>query len=232
MGSGYYVEPTHPARVAAMSEDEIAREIIREFREGVGDSGIRAGSIGEIGSSWPMTAQEIKVFRAAGYAQRELNCGLTIHPGRHPDSPPQIINVLGEVGTDLRRVVIGHVERTVMDPGALRRIGEVGCFIQYDLFGTEITATFPYQEFGIDIPSDAQRLDSISALVQAGYADQILVSHDVGSKHRTRRFGGLGYDHFIRDIVPWMPRRGFDAAIIDKILVDNPRRAFAMRAAG
>ena len=126
-------------------------------------------------------------------------------------------------------MVIGHVDRTVPDVDGLKEIASEGCFIQYDLFGTEVTATFPYQFYGIDMPSDPQRLDRIAALVAGGHDDQILVAHDVSTKHRTRRFGGLGYDHFLRDIVPWMPRRGFSEATIHKIIVDNPRRAFAMR---
>ena len=228
MGAGYYVGATYPAYVAGMSEDDITAEIIREFRVGVGDTGIRAGSIGEIGSSVPITEEEKKVFRAAGRAQAELGCGLTTHPGRVRDSPFEIIELLRGAGADLSRVVIGHIDRTVPDIDGLRRIAEAGCFVQYDLFGTETTATFPYQHYGIDMPSDAQRLDRIAALVKAGHGDQLLVAHDVGSKHRTRRYGGVGYDHFLRDIVPWMPKRGFDQATIQKIIVDNPRRAFAM----
>jgi phosphotriesterase-related protein len=232
MGSGYYVEATHPAAVAAISAEAIADEIIREVRHGVDDTGIRAGSIGEIGSSWPITSEETKVFRAAGLAQAELGCGLSVHPGRHPDSPFQVIEILRDAGADMERVVVGHVERTVMEHDRLRQIGDAGCFIEYDLFGMEVTATHPYQAAGIDIPSDAQRLDSISALVRAGYGNRILVSHDVCTKHRTRRYGGLGYDHIVRDIVPWMRLRGFDPASIDRILVDNPRRAFAMPVPG
>ena len=228
MGAGYYVQSTFPERVATMSEDDITAEIVREFREGVGDTGIRAGAIGEIGSSVPITADEIKVFRAAGRAQVELKCGLTTHPARVRESPFEIIEILREVGTDLTRVVIGHVDRTVPDVDGLKEIAATGCYIQYDLFGTEVTATFPYQFYGIDMPSDPQRLDRIAALVEAGYGEQILVAHDVSTKHRTRRFGGLGYDHFLRDIVPWMPKRGFDQTQIRKLIVDNPRRAFAI----
>jgi phosphotriesterase-related protein len=228
MGAGYYVQPTFPERVASMSEDEITAEIIKEFREGVGDTGIRAGSIGEIGSSVPITADETKVFRAAGRAQAELKCGLTTHPARVRESPFQIIDILREVGADLTRVVLGHIDRTVPDIDGLKELAAAGCFIQYDLFGTEVTATFPYQFYGIDMPSDAQRLDRIAALVDAGHGDQVLVAHDVSTKHRTRRYGGLGYDHFLRDIVPWMPKRGFDERVIRKLIVENPRRAFAI----
>lgn len=228
MGSGYYVQPTHPPHVAQLSEDDITREIIREFADGVGPERIRAGSIGEIGSSWPLTDEEAKVFRAAGRAQRELGCALTTHPGRHPDSPAQIIELLESVGSDLERVVIGHIERTTMDIDAQKRIADAGCYVQFDLFGTEITASFPYQEFGIDIPSDAQRLVAISQLVGDGYGDRILVSHDVGSKHRTRRYGGLGYDHFMRDVVPWIEKRGMEPTTVTRIVEENPRRAFAI----
>lgn len=228
MGSGYYVEPTHPAHVAGMSEDDITREIIREFTDGVGATGIRAGSIGEIGSSWPMTEAEAKVFRAAGRAQRELGCALTTHPGRHAESPSQIIELLRSVGTDMDRIIIGHIERTTMDLDEQKRIADAGCYVQFDLFGTEITATFPYQEFGIDIPNDAQRLVAIAGLAADGYGDRILVAHDVGSKHRTRRYGGVGYDHFLRDIVPWMEKRGLGPDLRDGIAEANPRRAFAI----
>ena len=168
MGSGYYVQQTHPAHVATWSEDQITREIIGEFTAGVGPEGIRAGSIGEIGSSWPLTDDEAKVFRAAGRAQRELGCALTTHPGRHPDSPAQIIEILQSVGTDMDRVIIGHIERTTMELDAHKRIADAGCYVQFDLFGTEITATFPYQAFGIDMPSDAQRLRAIGDLSMAG----------------------------------------------------------------
>lgn len=231
MGTGFYVEATHPPEVAAMSSDDVAARIVREVREGVDGTGIRAGLMGEVGCSWPMTDAEVKVLRGAALAQAELGCALSIHPGRHPDAPLEILGVLREAGADLGRVVMGHVERTAFRQDVLRPIADTGCFVEYDLFGTEVTATFPYRSGGIDIPTDAQRLDSIAALVAAGHGDQVLVSHDVCTKHRTRRYGGVGYDHILRDIVPWMPERGFDPGTIDRILVDNPRRAFALPAA-
>jgi len=230
MGAGYYVEPTYPPQVRDMTEQAITDEILSDFRSGVGPSRIKAGVIGEIGSSWPMTAGERKVFRAAGAAQAELDCGLTIHPGRHPDSPMEILEILRGAGADLSRVIMGHIERTVRDTDLLRRIAADGTYIQYDLFGTETTAKFPYRKFRIDIPSDAQRLDQIKELVDSGLEDQILIGHDVGSKHRTRRYGGVGFDHFLRDIMPWMPERGFTEATIQKLAVGNPARALSLPA--
>lgn len=228
MGSGYYVAPTHPPHVSRMTEDQITAEIISDFTRGVADTGIRAGIIGEIGSSWPLVPEEEKVFRAAGAAQVELGCGLTTHPGRHPDSPFQLLRILRSAGADLTRVIIGHIERTVPDLDRLKAVADTGCFLAYDIFGTEVTAKHPYRALGIDIPSDAQRLEQIRALIDAGHGPQLLVSQDVGMKHRTRRYGGIGYDHIVRDILPWMRQRGFEETAINRLVIDNPRRALAM----
>jgi len=230
LGCGYYVAPTHPPSVASMSEEDITQEIIRDIAEGIGDTGIKAGFIGEIGSSWPLVPVEAKVFRAAGAAQAALGCGLSVHPGRHPDSPFEILDILRSRGADPRRVVISHIDRTVQGLDRLKALADTGCYLEYDLFGCETTATFPYQAFGIDMPSDAQRLDLVRALMDAGYGAQLLFSHDVCVKHRTRRYGGPGYDHIVRNILPWMRRRGFTESEVRQPVVDNPRRVFAMPA--
>ena len=231
MGCGYYVAPLHPPQVSRMTEDDITREIIRDMTEGVGDTAVKAGFIGEIGSSWPLVPAEAKVFRAAAAAQATLGCALSVHPGRHPDSPFQLIEILRAGGADLRRVIISHIERTVQKLDRLKALADTGCYLEYDLFGCETTATFPYQAFNIDMPSDAQRLDLARALIDAGYGAQLLFAHDVCTKHRTRRYGGPGYTHVVANILPWMRRRGFTEAEIRLPVIDNPRRAFAMPAA-
>ena len=53
----------------ARSEDAIADAIVRDILEGVGHTGVRAGVIGEVGCSWPLTPNERKVLRASGRAQ-------------------------------------------------------------------------------------------------------------------------------------------------------------------
>ena len=86
MGAGYYVAAAHPADMDRRSEDSIAREIVaRGRRSGVGDTGVRAGLIGEIGNTWPWTENEKKVVRAAVEAQRQTGAPLMIHPGPRPD---------------------------------------------------------------------------------------------------------------------------------------------------
>jgi phosphotriesterase-related protein len=38
------------------------------------------------------------------------------------------------------------------------------------------------------------------------------------------KYGGVGYGHILRSIVPRMKRRGVDDATVTKLLVENPAR--------
>ena len=51
MGAGYYVGASHPPDMDRRTVDELAREMIADVTSGVGDTGIRAGLIGEIGTT-------------------------------------------------------------------------------------------------------------------------------------------------------------------------------------
>ena len=48
-GTGFYIGPSHPGWVQRASLDELAAFMAREISEGVADTGIRCGVIGEIG---------------------------------------------------------------------------------------------------------------------------------------------------------------------------------------
>ena len=58
----------------------------------------------------------------------------------------------------------------------------------------------------------------------AGQFDQILVSQDVAWKVILRSYGGQGYGHILRNIVPRMQAKGMTEEQIHAILVANPRK--------
>jgi phosphotriesterase-related protein len=87
-GSGYYVMRGDTCReLDRKTEDEIADEIVKDLLVGAGDAKIRAGIIGEIGCSWPLQEREKKSLRACARAQKRTGATITIHPGRHENSP-------------------------------------------------------------------------------------------------------------------------------------------------
>lgn len=228
MGSSYYTEAGHPVGMGTRTEDSIQEEIVSDVLIGVEGTGVRAGIIGEVGCSYPLAPNERKVLRASGRAQMMTGAPLLIHPGRDDRSPREIIDVLRDVGADLGRTVIGHLDRTVFDRRVLGELADTGCMLEYDLFGWE-TSHYRYAPH-IDMPNDAERLRWLAWLVAEGHAHQLLVAHDIDEKRRLVRYGGHGYAHILENIVPRMRARAFTEGTIDQILVDNPKRLLTFAA--
>ena len=224
MGAGFYVAAVHPEDMDVRSVEDLAREITGDIVEGVDGSGVKAGIIGEIGCTWPLAPNERKSLSAGAIAQRETGAAILIHPGRHPDAPAEILEVLENSGADLSRVIMGHLDRTVFEFDALLKIAATGCYLEWDLFGNE-GSYYPLAE--IDMPSDAQRLDFIMRIVDAGYSEKIVIGQDICTKHRLVTYGGHGYGHILENIVPKMRRKGFSEAVIQAITVGNPASILA-----
>jgi phosphotriesterase-related protein len=222
MGAGYYVGASHPPDMDARPEDAIVDEIVRDVLDGVGVSGVRAGIIGEVGCSWPLTANERKVLRAAGRAQRRTGAPLLIHPGRNEAAPFEIVAVLREVDADLSRTIVGHLERTIFERSELRKLAETGCVLEFDLFGREHSYYKHVPQ--IDMINDGQRLKLLAWLIAEGLGRQIVLAQDTAAKTHLVRYGGCGYGHILQNIVPRMRSRGFREADIQAMLVETPRR--------
>ncbi len=224
MGAGYYVGAAHPPDMPRRTVDDLASEIVGEVTVGVGDTGIRAGLIGEIGCTWPWSDDERKVVRAAVIAQRATGAPLMIHPGRNERAPMEIAEFVDKEGGDLRRTVMCHIDRTIADVRQVVDLAQTGIWLEYDLFGLE-TSYYPYNP-SFDMPNDGGRMAHVLALIAAGHLDQVLMSHDIAYKTSLTRYGGYGYHHLLVNVVPRLRRKGVDDAALRRLLVDNPRRAF------
>ena len=226
MGSGYYEGAAQDAgKMVKRTEEDIAAEIVADLRTGAHGTEVRAGLIGEIGCSWPLKELERKSLRAGGMAQRETGAPLVVHPGRNEKAPEELVNILREVGADLGHTVICHIDRTVFEAENRYRLAEAGCFLAYDIWGTE--GHYPRVFSITDILNDTQRIAAVKDLTAKGYGKQILISHDICWKCRYTTFGGHGYTHILRNAVPLMKDRGVSDSDIENLLVGNPSRFFA-----
>jgi len=227
MGAGHYLKETHPADFGGRAVDDIADEIARDVTAGAGESGVRAGLIGEIGCSWPWHPNEQKALHAAVIAQTRTGAPLMIHPPRHEPAPMEIVRAVRQWGGDPARTIMCHIDRTFHDLRALGELAASGVYLELDLFGHELSH-YPFTPRGY-MPSDGQRVDQVSWLWEQGYGARVLLSHDICFKHRLARYGGHGWDHLLVNVVPRMRHRGLSEAQITQMLVDNPASALAMR---
>lgn len=224
MGCGYYLASSHPEDMDRRSEEEITEEIVRELNEGVGPFGIKPGLIGEIGTSWPIHPNEEKSLRAAAKAQQITGAHLNIHPGQGEEAAMTCVRIVEAAGGDLSRCTLDHIDRAVREPGNRLELARTGVMVEYDLFGRE--GYYPGRF--IDFPSDYQKINEIMELISAGYLDQILISHDIWNKHQLKTYGGWGYDHIPRNVIPVMLKKGMSREEVERITVENPRRTFTL----
>lgn len=233
LGCGYYVQETCP-ELKTLSEEAITEEIIRDMTLGIGTTGIRAGIIGEIGTEWPIRETEKKSLRASAKAQKKTGAGLIIHTGNSPSCALQIAEILDKAGADLSRTVIAHVDSRIFDPKVEVELAKAGCYLAYDTFSFEgwYSRRMVFSEANptkMDVPNDAQRINRIMYLIDKGFLDRVLVSHDQSYKYRLWHYGGPGIAHILENVAPLMREKGMTEAEVNTILVENPRRLLTFK---
>ena len=221
MGCGHYVNEYQDAKNHSRTVEDFAEEMIGQILRGAWGTEVRAGMIGEIGCTAPWTATEKRVMRAALIAAAETGAAINVHPGRDPDQPQEVADFIKAASHPTDRIVISHIDRTVFDEPRLLRLADSGVTIEFDLFGQESSY---YGLSDIDMPNDATRLRLIRALIDHGHLDRVVISHDICYRTRLATFGGHGYGHIFRNVVPMMKKRGYSEGEVDAILVRNPRR--------
>lgn len=226
-GTAFYVRDAHPDRVDDMSVADIADEFVTDIREGIDETGIRAGIVGEIGLTADIHEQEEKVLRAGARAARRTGAPLTIHPpGRLDQTHPrsrwclEVLDVIEEEGLPPERVIMGHLDGSINDELSYQHdIAERGAYVQYDSWGTE--RYLPH--WNDSYRSDTWRVNAVVELVEAGYGSKLLFSQDIGTKSKRRTYAGPGYAHVVETVVPRLRSNGLSREQIDRILIDNPR---------
>jgi phosphotriesterase-related protein len=102
----------------------------------------------------------------------------------------------------------------------MKAIMDRGAYAEFDHIGKE----FYLDSADFIMDTDWQRVQALAELVGAGYEKRLLISHDFCFKTDLVAYGGWGYAHILRDVVPMMLRRGISRQSIQTIMVENPAR--------
>ena len=202
--------------------DAMAELFIRELTEGIRDTGIRAGIIKVGTGPTTLTDYERAVFEAAAKASIATGAPITTHTdgGRFGDDQQRF---LVEHGVAPHRIIVGHSCGSA-DHDYHRSIASNGSYLGFDRFGLDMF-----------VP-DSDRVASLAKLVEAGFGDRIVVSHDSvwcwggmtvpDPKLQTAMEKVWTPSHFATRIVPQLREAGVTDGQLDTLLVDNPRRFF------
>jgi predicted metal-dependent phosphotriesterase family hydrolase len=216
MGCGWYRQPYYPAEalIDRTSTDALADRLIFEIEHGLDDTDVRPGIIGEIGSHKDfVSAQEERVFRAAGRAAARTGLAVSTHSVASPVGLEHL-RLLCEEGADPARVVIGHSDSYpyVEYLDALLR---QGAYAQFDNIGYNLPGVAAVE---------SRLIPTIVELVRRGWSRQLLFSQDVCHRSLLKAYGGNGYDYILRCFLPRLRDAGIDESTLVQITVDNPRR--------
>lgn len=222
MGTGYDLIVSRGAQLRDLSDEAIYEGLITDIEVGVGDARIRAGVIGEIGLL-NLAPLEEQVLRCCAEAQKVTSVALSLHPSDDEKLLPRTVEILRDAGANLERTIIGHVDLMGFDLNSVGAIAEAGCYVAFDNFGVEGLFEHPSSGKRVEL-SDRARTDAIAELINQGHLERILISHDIATKDRLREFGGRGYGHILRAVVPQLLAEGVTAGQVDTIVRDNPRR--------
>lgn len=223
-GCGCYIDASVPESIKALSKNELRDIMLTDLFEGIDGTEIRAGVIGEIGSSGEMTEFEKKSLMAASEVQHEAKCGMHIHASLWNREGLAALKFAISCGADAEKICVDHAD-VLLDEDYILGVLDMGAYIEFDDFGKEFYVDRKNRNLLLgSFASDKERVQFIKKLIEKGYTKQILISNDICLKSMTHTYGGWGYDHVIKNIIPMMEDFGISESDINTIVTENPLR--------
>jgi phosphotriesterase-related protein len=214
MGTGWYRQPFYPPEIDRWDTNHLADVMIAELTDGVRDSGIRAGIIGEIGIDRDYaTAAEERVFRAVARAHRRTGAPITTHASMFPVGLVQLA-LLREEGADLSRVIIGHAD-SYLHHDYHEAVLQAGAYVQFDTIARR------------HMNPDSRRAEALVQLLHEGWGERLLLSSDRCFRSDLRASGGVGYDVVFTSFFDRLRAAGVDDDELRLMTEENPRRVLA-----
>lgn len=204
--------------------DPLVQLFVSDIERGIAGTSVRAGMIKIASDEHGFSPDTHRVFAAAAEAQRRTGVPITTHS--HAASRGGILqqNELERHGVALDRVVIGHSGDST-DLAYLRDLADRGSFLGFDRFGME------------HVGRDEDRIRMLLQLLDAGYADRIVLSHDAAvfsrmtpPSWRAAKVPTWTMSHLFETILPRLRAEGLDSATEHQLLVANPQWLLVGRA--
>jgi phosphotriesterase-related protein len=217
MPTGVYKEGFIPTDALDLPAEALAEQWIRDLVEGIDGTPTRAGFIKVALSDDGPTPIEVRNLRAAALASRETGATIASHTIGGAVAKREV-DVLAEAGHDLSRFVWVHAQ-TEPNSAIHQELARRGVWIEFDTIG---------------VPAQHEpQLRAVLAMLDAGLAGNIMLSHDAGWYDPSQpdgvpAHGFRGYTALVEEFIPALKARGVSDATIRQLTVENPARAFAI----
>jgi phosphotriesterase-related protein len=215
--TGYYGanQDKHlPPHAFTETAQQLAARWTREAEHGIDDTGIKPGLM-KIGvDAGPLSDVDAKLVRAAGITHKATGLPIASHTGNGLAAIEQL-DVLDIARVPATAFIWVHAH-TEAEPTLHAQAAARGAWVEFD---------------GLSPKSVERHVALVLAMRKAGHLDRVLVSHDAGWYHVGEPDGGefRPFDTLFTTFMPALKNAGLSAAEIDRLIVDNPRRALTPR---
>ena len=201
--------------------DLLQQFFVTDLTQGIADTGVKAGILKCATDQSGLTPGVERVLRAVAFAHRETGAPISTHTHALTERGLEQQEVFRQEGVDLGRVVIGHSGDTT-DLDYLRRLMDAGSYIGMDRFGLDLMLSFE------------DRVNTVAALCQQGYAERMVLSHDASCfthnfdvEAKAELLPNWRFTHLHDEVLPALRERGVSDQDLEQMLVVNPAQILA-----
>jgi phosphotriesterase-related protein len=220
VATGVYAFLEMPNFFGYRSPEAVANVFVREIREGVDDTGVKAAFLKCAVEHHGIVGDVPRILESIALASNETGAPIMVHTNSTAKTGLPTLEALTGHGVDPKRIVIAHVGDS-NDLEYIRAIASSGAALGLDRFGIDHFNPL------------ANRIETLTALVSEGYTDQIHLGHDaacffdfmVGDP----AFADENPDYLLisNQVLPALLENGVTQEQIDQMLVGNPARFFS-----
>ncbi len=195
------------------SAEQLAVRWVEEANSGIMHTGVKPGFMKlAVDSQRELSEVDAKLVRAGALAHRETGLTIAVHTGRGANLAQ--LDILAEEGVAASAWVWVHAQN--VEVSNILAAAERGAWLSFD---------------GVRPRSLDRHVEVILAMREAGYLNQVLISHDAGWYDPAEPEGGEYRGHVLLfdELIPRLKEAGLTAAEIERLVRHNPLEAFAVR---
>ena len=220
VATGVYAFLELPCFLAYRSDDAIVELFVRELREGIDDTGVKAAFLKCAVEMHGLVGDVPRILAAVAAASIETGAPVMVHTNAIAKTGLPALDALTRAGVDPARIVIAHAGDS-NDLEYLRAIADTGAALGCDRFNIA------------HFNPDEKRIETLVALIAEGYTGQVHLGHDAACFNDFMIGNPFFVDeqpdylHISTHILPALLEAGATQEQIDQMLVANPQRYFA-----
>jgi phosphotriesterase-related protein len=219
VASGVYAFLEMPNFLAYRSDEVIVDLFVREITEGINGTGVKAAFLKCAVEHYGLIGDVPRILGVIAETAKRTGVPVMVHTNAEAQTGLLALTALTDAGVDPRRIVIAHAGDS-NDMDYLRAIADTGAWLGCDRFGIDHFNPTP------------DRIRTLTALVQEGYADRVHLGHDAACFYDfmvdNPFFAEEKPDYLLisREILPALSDNGVSGEAITQMMEVNPRTFF------